>query len=89
MRKRPSGESLETGVERIRQTARMRGGMVAGLIFVALLQVLPSIGHESFEALVRELAPALMVGCIALPAVAWVARRDERRLRRQNTLRLR
>jgi hypothetical protein len=87
MRKRPLGESLEYGVERIRRTARMRSGMVAGLIFVALLQILPGVGHESFEALVRELAPALLLGCIALPAVAWVARRDERRLRRRNALR--
>ena len=86
MRKKFSGETLEYRVERIRRTARMRCGMVAGLIVVALIQLLPNIGHESFEAFVRELTPALLVGCVALPLVAWVARREERKLRRGQPL---
>jgi hypothetical protein len=85
MRRRASGEPVDYTVERIRRTARMRSGMVAGLIVVALVQILPGIGHESFEALVRELMPALILGCVGLPAAAWIARRDERRVRRTRT----
>ena len=82
-------ESVESGLDRIRRTARMRYGMIGGLVIVALAQAWPITTSESWPELLRDLGPAIAIAAIAIPAVAWVARRDERRVKDRQGIRRR
>jgi hypothetical protein len=81
--------SFASALDRVRQEARTRAGMVCGVVIAALVQFLPESGVHGFKAAILALTPAVAIAAVAFPLIAWAARRGEAHLRRQYDIRRR
>lgn len=82
-------ESYGSALDRVRQTAKTRAGMVCGVVIAALVLFVPGSGSHGQAAAVLAILPALVIAAVAFPLIAWAAKRDEARLRSQHDIRRR
>ncbi len=82
-------ESYASAVDRVRNVAKTRAGMVCGVVIVALIQFVPENGSHTLKDALLAILPAVIIAAMAFPLIAWALRRDEARLRTQYDIRRR